>query len=448
MRKRLVAAVIVVLLGTGLTVSGLRPLFWSKVYAGVTIEGVHLGGIGRDEAAQLLTLWQKQQQTRRIAVYYGDTRFDIDAASIDFDLDVDATVEEVWGFGRRGPWWERLKNIYTAGTEGYRVPARFKYNEGKLEQLISEWKETIDRPSRNATFSMLTGGVIPQEPGRKLEVTALKPMLIKALKSPDTSSVALPVTPVYPEITVADITQTGIKESMSLYSTNFNAKEANRTTNIRMAARKINGHIVYPGQVFSFNETVGPRDLEHGFKEALEIVDGEFVPGIGGGVCQVSSTLYNAVLLANLRVIERVNHSKPLGYVEAGRDATVAYGIIDFKFANDTDGPVMIMAEVTGGKLDIGVFGRQRPVEKVEVVAVDKQVIPPMVVKKQDQEMFLGETKIDKQGKPGCEVTVVRVVRRGGVEVRREMLGKDRYLPENTIVKVGTKLPPFVTGNG
>ena len=247
-----------------------------------------------------------------------------------------------------------------------------------------------------------------------------------------------------PEITLADIRHAGIREALASFTTEFDGKEVSRSANITQAARKINGIIVYPGRVFSFNETVGPRDKAHGFKEALEIVDGEFVPGIGGGVCQVSSTLYNAVILSNMEVAERYNHSKPLGYVGLGRDATVVYGVLDFKFVNTSDSPVMIIAEVEGNRLHVGLFGSNHLREAVEVLSVDKQVIPPGIVKKQDSELYLGETKVDKQGKPGYEVTTIRIVRIGDKEVKREMLAKDRYLPDNTVVRVGVRMPPFV----
>jgi len=151
--------------------------------------------------------------------------------------------------------------------------------------------------------------------------------------------------------------------------------------------------------------------------------------------------------MANMGITERFNHSKPLGYVSIGRDATVAYGVLDFKFTNTSNGPVMIMAEVENDTLVVGLFGQAHPQEAVEVMSIDRQVIPPAIIKKQDSELYLGETKVDKQGKPGYEITTVRVVRLGGKEVKREVLAKDRYLPDNTIVKVGTKLPPFAQQN-
>lgn len=420
-----------------------QPLFLDKVYAGVALEGVDVGGRSREEIAQILSLWQREQGNKQVTIYYGDTIFRIDSNSIDFDLDIDATVDEVWNFGRKGSPWERIKNIRTALKEGYRIPVKVRYNESKLDHLMEEWKDAIDRPARNATLSMITGGIVPQEQGRKLETEKLRPLVVQALKSPDINNVPLPVALLYPSITVSDLSRTGIRELLGKYSTTFDDKDVNRTTNIKIAANKINGHIIYPGETFSFNEIVGPREKEYGFKEALEFVDGELVPGIGGGVCQVSSTIYNVALLANLNIVERYNHSKPLGYVPMGRDATVVFGALDFKFANNTSSPLMIMAEVEGNKLNIGLFGQSRQSETVEIMATEQQVIPPSVVKQSDESLYLGETKVDKQGKPGYEITTIRVVRLEGREIKREVLAKDRYQPEDTIIKVGSKLPPF-----
>ncbi|MGI6092603.1 MAG: vanomycin resistance protein VanB [Veillonellaceae bacterium] len=420
-----------------------KPLFGDRVYAGVALEGVELGGRGKEEVKQILAVWNKQQQNKQITVYYGDTIFKVDAQSIEFTIDVDGTLEEVWGVGRRGTLLERIKNIHAALNQGYRIPLRVSYNESKLDNLVDVWRDEIDRPAKNAALSIVTGGIIPQEQGRKLDIEGLRPLVLQALKRPEVNNVPLPVTLVYPSITVNDVARTGIKELLGSYTTAFNTKESNRTANIKLAAWKINGHIVYPGETFSFNEIVGPREKDYGFKEAMEFVDGELVPGIGGGVCQVSSTIYNAVLLANLNVIERYNHSKPLGYVPLGRDATVVYGALDFKFSNNTDKPIMVMAEVEGNKLHVGIFGQTRLPESIEILSANKQVIPPAVVKQPDATLFLGETKVDKQGKPGYEITTIRVVRQGGQEIRREVLSKDRYLPDNTIIKVGNKLPPF-----
>lgn len=441
-KTRLIAAIgsVIAIIAAALA---LRPLLADRVYDGVAVEGVNVGGLSREELGQLLAAWRQDYRGRRVVVYYGDAAFPLDAASIDYDLDDAAIADEAYAYGRRGPLWTRLKNIYAARRAGVLLPLRVRYDDSKLSGLLEAWREAIDRPPRNAAISLEEGGVVPQEQGRKLDVAAARPLVLQALRQGGAANLPLPVAPLYPDVTVADLRQTGIREVWSSFATNFDVADVSRTANVRLSARRINGHIIYPGEVFSFNEVVGPRDREHGFKEALEIVDGEFVPGIGGGVCQVSSTLYNAVLLANLPIVERTNHSKPLGYVGLGRDATVAYGALDFKFANNTGAPLIILAETVKNRLTVGIVGREPLTVAVDLVATDRQVIPPAVVKKQDPELYLGETKVDKRGKPGYEVTTLRIVRSGGREIRREVLAKDRYLPENTVVKVGTRLPPF-----
>jgi vancomycin resistance protein YoaR len=438
----IVLAVCLMLLLGGVALSA-QLFFWSTVYPGVSLEGVDMGGRNKTEILQILTLWCQKDKDRSISIYYGDRVFNLPVQSIDFTIDIEDSLDEIWNVGRKGNLWERIKNIKIAVVEGYPIPVRIRYNEHKLDELVDQWKEAIEKPPRNAAFSILTGGLVPQEQGRKLETQALKQLILQALRKSGDVSVAMPVTPLYPHITVSDIKQVGIDKMLSTYTTRFDAGDKNRTANIKRAVQNINGYIVYSEDTFSFNEVVGPRDKNHGFKEAMEIVDNQFVPGIGGGVCQVSSTLYNAVLLADLAIVERYNHSKPLGYVPLGRDATVAFGTLDFKFANTSSSTLMIIAEVEGDKLCIGIFGQQPLRETIEVVAVEQQVIPPSVIKQQDQDMFLGENKVDRQGKPGYEVTTVRLVREQGKEIRREKLSKDRYLPEDTIIKVGTKMPLF-----
>jgi len=418
-------------------------LSYPNVYKGVSVEGMDLSGCSREEVAQLLSLWRKEYRDKKIVLYYGKMVFKVDAASIDFDIDVDAALDTVFSYGRNGSWWERIKQIQIAEQNGYNISLSPAYNELKLNAQIEEWQGIIERPARNATLSMITGGLIPEQQGCRLETDALRPLVLNAFMKSEDNVVALPVMTLYPEVTAGDIANSGISQALSVYTTVFNNQDINRTANIKLAAWKANGHIIYPGKIFSFNEIVGPREKVYGFKEATEIVDGEFVTGIGGGICQLSSTLYNVVILANLNIVERYNHSKPLSYVPLGRDATVVFDTLDFKFVNNTSGPLMIMAEVNGNKLMVGIFGQSPISESVEIISVEQELIPPEIIKKQDDSLYLGEFKIDKQGKPGYAVTTVRVVRSGGQEVKREVLSKDRYLPDNTIIKVGTQIPPF-----
>lgn len=417
--------------------------FYPNVYKGVAVEGVDISGRSREEVAELLATWRKEYHNKSIMVYHDGTKVKVDASSIDLDIDVDTTLDEALRYGRTGSWWERIRKIGTSLQEGYPISLAIKYNKDKLNNLFEEWRGAIERPARNATFSMVAGTIIPQEQGYSLESDALEPLILETFKKPDNNVVTLPVKILYPKITVDDIASTGIKKILSSYTTTFNKQDTNRTANIQLAAWKTNGTILEPGKAFSFNEIVGPREKEYGFKEALEIVDGEFVPGVGGGICQVSSTLYNAAILANLSITERYNHSKPLSYVPLGRDATVAFGTLDFKFVNNTPGPLLIMAEVVGNKLIVGILGQQPLQEKVEIRTQEQEKILPSIIKKQDDSLYIGETLVDKEGKPGYAVTTIRLIQPKEGQIRKEVLSKDIYLADDTVVKVGTKKPSF-----
>jgi vancomycin resistance protein YoaR len=415
-----------------------RPLFSQTVYAGVTIATIEVGGKTREEIAQLLATWQKDQKTRPILLAYENTTFRIEPENLDYSIDQEATADAVWLFGREGPLWTRLKKIRNAEVEGWSIPLKIKYNENKLDSIVEQLRETVSRPPCNATLSLRTGGVVREEEGRELDVTALKELILLALNRTDASTIVLPVAPVYPEITASDLAENGIKELVAMYTTQFNTEDVNRSANIKLSAQKITGKLVYPGQIFSYNDTVGPREKSQGFKEAMEIINGEFVPGVGGGVCQLSSTLYNAVLLAGLTIVERTNHSKPLSYVPLGRDATVVYNILDFKFVNDSQAPVMIMAETSGSKLNVGIFGQRMLEKSIDIITSQQQVIQPAIIKKADSALLPGENKVEKQGKPGYEVTVVRIIRdNAGKELQREIVSHDKYAPDNTLIRFG-----------
>ena len=173
----------------------------------------------------------------------------------------------------------------------------------------------------------------------------------------DFSVINLQVEEIVPEIQLEDISH--IQEVIASFSTNFNPNNANRTYNIKLACERINNSMILPNQVFSMDKALGTRTKENGYKSAPVIIKNQLIEGVGGGVCQVTSTLYVAVLKAKLSVVERVNHSIPLGYVEPGQDATIAEGHIDFKFKNNKEYPILLNAEVSGGKIIIRLIGKK-----------------------------------------------------------------------------------------
>jgi len=186
---------------------------------------------------------------------------------------------------------------------------------------------------------------------------------------------------------------------------------------------------------------VGPRDAENGFRMAPVIVRGRLVPGMGGGICQVSTTLYNAVLLADLKVVRREHHAFPVHYVPAGRDATVAYGSIDFQFENNSDGPIALAADGRGGQVVIRVLGRPVPGRTVslERTGVSSWAAPLQTVR--DASLPSGTKRTVDKGHAGHRVTVWRVVKEGGRVVRREVVSRDHYRAFPRVMAVGTRAP-------
>jgi len=418
-------------------------LSYTKVYKGVIVEGVDCSGYSPQQVTDLLSVWKTEYQDKQIVLYYGDKVFQVAGENIGFEVDVDSTLNDVWYYGRTGLWWQRIYQIWMGMRNGYSARLHIKYDEVKFDHLIHEWQQTIEYPAHNATFSIVTDEMIHEQQGRRLELEAIRPIVLDAFIQTTHDAIALPVIAIEPEITDATMAAAGIEHVLSLYVTTFNGEDKNRTDNIKVAAEKANGQILYPGQLFSFNETVGPRETMYGFKEALEISNGEFVMGIGGGICQLSSTLYNAALLANLNIVERHNHSKPLSYVPLGRDATVVFGGLDFKFTNNTPSPLMITTEISGNQLRVGIVGQAHSTDVVEIMSIEEKTIPPTIIRQQDNSLYLGEFKIDKQGKPGYTVTTVRILRAHGQEYKREVLSIDQYLADDTVIKIGTQLPNF-----
>lgn len=224
------------------------------------------------------------------------------------------------------------------------------------------------------------------------------------------------------------------------YETKFNEQQLNRSQNIKIATTKINGTVVLPGEIFSYNNTVGYRTETDGFKLAPMYIGGKLVDGIGGGVCQVSSTLYNAVLCANLEVIERKSHQFLPAYIEVGRDATVADGYIDFKFKNTRKYPIKIICSAQNGVVKVKIYGRKQDTEyDIKIQAVLKEVKPYKTIYEYNRNVKKGENIVAQKGKNGYECKVYKVISLNGEIISKSLISTDTYNVMNEIIIIGTK---------
>lgn len=262
----------------------------------------------------------------------------------------------------------------------------------------------------------------------------------KKLLEEDKDEYIIPLKITHPNITTDKIGSAAFPDLLGEFSTNYNAGDKDRTTNLKLASNKINNTVLMPGETFSYNKVVGERTVAAGYKEAATYAGGKVVDDIGGGICQITSTLYNAVVFANLDIVSRSNHQFVPSYVKAGRDATVVYGAIDFKFKNSREYPIQIKSSVSGGVAKVMIFGKkQDPEYEVKIETKITGSIPMKTTYEDDPTMEQGKEKVIQKGHKGTYSEAYKVVYLNGKVVSRTLLSKDKYNQMETIIKRGTK---------
>jgi vancomycin resistance protein YoaR len=260
----------------------------------------------------------------------------------------------------------------------------------------------------------------------------------KALIDGNSSTYTIPLKVLYPNVTTDQIGSEAFPNQLASYSTNYSSSSSNRSTNIALATSKINGKVIMPGETFSFNSTVGQRTAQSGFKEAGVYVNGTVATGIGGGICQVSSTLYNAVLRANLEIVDRSNHEFLVGYVPIGTDATVSWGSPDFKFKNSRSYPIKISATTSGKNVYIKIWGLNESTEyDVEIQSYKTSTISYKTTYTTDSSLSSGQTKVIQNGSNGAKSETYRILKLNGEVISKTLISRDTYQPHNRIIAKG-----------
>ncbi len=312
-------------------------------------------------------------------------------------------------------------------------------NEIDPEEITVEFiKRHIFEKPENATYTISDHKFVFTEshPGVELNTREVK----KAIKdSEGLSKITLPAKITQPKVTTESLKESVVGDELGKYTTDFSSSSLDRAHNIYLASSKINGYVLAPGEEFSYNEVVGPRTVEHGFKMANVYVGNTVQPGIGGGICQVSSGMFNAAVYADLEITERRNHSLPVSYVPMGRDATVSYGAVDFKFKNNYSNPIEIRVICDGRKNIVSFHGiDERPEREIKFETANTGTTAPKVVKKEDNTLPEGEIKVESPGTNGSSYITYKVVYENGVVVSRDVLCRSTYRGTDRVEIVGT----------
>lgn len=307
-------------------------------------------------------------------------------------------------------------------------------NKIDIEQIYNE----VKKDPVDASYNKETKEVTIEENGIDFDISLDE---AKKIFLENKGEYKIPLKIISPKITLNDLDLPIFDNTISTYSTTYNAGLTGRTKNLKLAASKINGLILKPGETFSYNRVVGKRTIAAGYQNAAIFSGGKVVDDVGGGICQISSTLYGAVLNANLQVIERTNHGMQTSYSKPGIDATVYYGSLDFKFKNNRNVPIKLYASVSGGKVVVSIKGENPEGEKANITTEILRVIPRKLIVKEDPNMEIGKEVVQQGGADGKEVRTYKQIVKNGSSKGRTIVSTDIYNPSDRIVVKGTKKP-------
>ncbi len=432
-----------VFLGTGIGFTGVatflcvcaaryEPTVRPKTFAGP----ISVGGLTPDEAAKKLRVWWEYEKLQKHELSTKDVPGTLPALTPDqlgVALDDVATVASL-------PLESFAGNAEAAVTgqafSTSRFPLVFRPTGKSYADLASQIKRMVGNP-HPAKIEYVAGQLVKSQetPPVELDVNAVPAAAIQAIK--DSTAVELPLK-TGPKHVPDEVLDT-IVDEVSEFSTRFPASNRPRCSNIRLASQRINGIVLMPGDRFSFNQVVGKRTLRGGFQLAGVFKNGKHDTGVGGGICQVSTTLYNASLLGNLKIRRRSNHSMPVAYVPLGRDATVDYGNLDLVVENNYPTPIGLVSEYEPGRLTFRVFGKRDPDLEVKITTRPGKTdrAPSEVQYVQDPTLPKGKQKVIEPGSIRRSVITFRQVYRAGKLVETQTLGPSFYGGGVKIIAVG-----------
>lgn len=427
--KKILYGVASVLLLAGVAWGGAVYAFAPKdaVYPGVSIAGIDMSGMSHSEVKSKV----KDYLEEPITFTAGKDNYSYTLKETGVEAGLNATVDQAFKVGYGSNLFRVIEERIRLQKTGMDIPIIVNKDKDKWSAFVEKLKALSEHPAENAKLVMKDGeiDIVPEISGTVIDVAALESDF-PASYAKGSNEVEVPLITDNPELTAAKYDEWKLTEELASFSTNYSSSSWNRKKNIKTAAGKITEKLLMPGEVFSFNGTVGRRTVEEGFQEAPVYKDGKVDKGIGGGICQVSTTLYNCALLSGMEIVERSNHSMLVHYVPPGRDATVDYGSKDLKFKNSYDTPVYIQMIADGSDLEARIYGkgdgRTFKVTSQRLSTIPFKVIAKTVKTKAE----MGE---NQKGANGATAAAWRIVYKDGKEISRENLGTSVYKPMNKI---------------
>lgn len=478
-----------------------------KMMSGITIKGIDVSGLSKEEAKAKLETIYSEKMGKEIHLKYNEYESSLNPTLMEVSYDVDKAVEEAYKIGREGNIFINnyqilftligkkdvdvnmtlneevtrqsiqdlgvnlpgivIESSYfieediltiTRGKEGIAIDEESLLNKVKdnlndiniqenditipvvhkipEEINIDKIHEEVYKEVQDAYYTKDPFTIYPEVDGVDFDVEAAKALIAAEVK--DEYQIQLIITK--PKVTVSQIGSEAFPDRLSNFTTRYDASAKDRTTNLVIACQKLNGKVIMPGETFSYNQTLGKRTAAAGYKNAAVYENGQVVDGIGGGICQISSTLYNAVLMANLEIVERRNHQFVTSYLPAGRDATVVYGAIDFKFKNTRQYPIRLSASAKNGIATISIYGIKEENEYTFSFNTKTIASIPFGTKYvEDASLPAGTEKVQQNGVNGLKTETYITKMLNGKVISTTLLSRDTYDAMQKIILKGTK---------
>jgi vancomycin resistance protein YoaR len=489
-----ILAILVITMMFASTIFALLNLNNEKIISGVSIVGIDVSGLTKEEAkAKITEVYQPKKETE-ITIEYEDFETTINPTVIEVDYKVEEAVEEAFLTGRGenifvnnyqilstlfgkkdipvAMWFNEEVTKQTIEDIGVNLPgilleSSYAVEENELiitkgkagvvihtEELLKKVKDNLNTindkeevleipveqkepapididkihdevytEAKDAYYTKNPFTIYPEVEGIDFNVEEARKLLEE-----EKEEYVIKLTITKPKITIDKIGSEAFPDQLGTFTTRYDVSDRDRSTNLVIACQKINGKVVLAGETFSYNKALGPRTAAAGYRNGKIYSGGEVVDGIGGGICQISSTLYNTVLMSNLEIVERRNHQFVTSYVPAGRDATVVYGMTDFKFKNTRKYPVRIVATAKNGIATVTMYGIKEENEYTFTFSTKTVASIPFTTKyEEDNSLPAGTEKVKQKGANGLKTETYMTKLLNGKPVSTTLLSRDTY---------------------
>ncbi len=445
----------IMLIGSGLTVALLvflgcyffRKLAVDKVQKdricdNIFIDDVNVSGMNEKEAKAALEEKMSLYQAVKTTLVAEEAKVDVTAGDLGLQIkDITKLVKEAVSYGKKGSVWKRYSDMKELEKEKKVVKVVFAVDTKAVEKVITEKMPALENGAKNATITRSNGAFVITDEVKGVAIDIAES--VKVIEtyfndkwSKQDGSVVLVTKVDEPKVTRSQLEN--VKDLLGTFTTTCGTG-GGRVQNIVTGAKRINGALLMPGEEYSGNAAMEPYTTENGFTEAGSYENGKVVQSMGGGICQVSTTLYNAVILAELEIVERAAHSMLVSYVQPSMDAAIAGDFKDLKFKNNTDFPVYIEGYVSGGKITFNIYGKETRAAGREVKFVSEVVSStPAGEKFVASGDPIGTIKKASSGYTGMKARLWKVVYENGAEVSRDVINNSTYSASATVYHVGT----------